>query len=122
MSRVRVLICDDEPSIRLLYRTAFEAGGSADVDEAADGDECLAQVAKHQYDVVILDLYMPGRDGLSALPEVRRQGPAAEVLVVSAHAGVEIFGQSRSLGADACYEKTSFLRRIPEVVSRHRAA
>jgi CheY-like chemotaxis protein len=119
---VRVLICDDEPAIRKIYRTAFEMGGADAVDEAGDGDECLDLVQTQPYDLVVLDLYMPRRDGLSALPAIKEACPSAEVLVVSAHAGVEIFGQSRSLGATACYEKLGFLQKIPDVISRFPAA
>lgn len=119
---MRVLICDDEPAIREIYRRAFEMGGASEVDEAGDGDECVDLVSAEPYDIVVLDLYMPRRDGLSALPAIRAACPDADVLVVSAHAGVEIFGQSRSLGATACYEKLGFLQKIPEVMSRFTAA
>jgi DNA-binding response OmpR family regulator len=117
---MRVLICDDEPSIRQLYRYAFEHEG-ADVDEAGDGNECIAVADVAQPDLIVLDLYMPVRDGLSALPELRHKSPGSRVLVVSAHAGVEIFGRSRALGATACYEKLGFLRKIPEIVARYAA-
>ena len=69
-------------------------------------------------DVIVLDLFMPERDGLSALPELRRSCPGAPVLMVSAHAGVEVFERARSLGATACFEKGGFLRRIPQLVAR----
>jgi DNA-binding NarL/FixJ family response regulator len=62
---------------------------------------------------------MPQRDGLSALPELRACCPDAHVLIVSAHAGVEVFRRGRALGATACFEKLGFLRRIPEVLARY---
>jgi len=115
---VRVLICDDEPSIRELYRFAFEQAG-AQVGEAADGDECITAARADYPDVIVLDLFMPRRDGLAALPELRRACPGAPVLMVSAHAGVEVFSRARALGATACFEKGSFLHRIPELVARY---
>lgn len=114
---MRVLICDDEPSIRELYRFAFEQAG-AEVGEAADGNECIDTARRDRPDVIVLDLFMPNRDGLSALPDLRRQCPGAPVLIVSAHAGVEVFGRARALGATACFEKIGFLRRIPQLVDR----
>jgi CheY-like chemotaxis protein len=121
---VRVLICDDEEDIRVLYRQAFESSGLLDmeVSEAADGNECIAAAVLHDPDLVILDLFMPGRDGLSALPELRRCCPRARVLIVSAHAAVEVFERGRSLGATACFDKLGFLERIPLVIERYGTA
>src|SRR3954451_19428161 len=114
---MRVLICDDEADIRLLFRTAFEREG-AEVDEAADGDECLQQADAHPPDVVILDLMMPKRDGLSPLPLLHRQHPESAIVVVTAHAALDAFEASRSRGAVACFDKLGFLPRVPWVVAR----
>jgi len=118
---VRVLICDDEPDVRLLYRMAFEDLG-AEVSEAIDGDDCIEQMVVICPDLVILDLYMPNRDGLSALPELKRCCPGARVVVVSAHAAQDAFARSRARGATACFEKLSFMARIPRLVERYGAA
>ncbi|HEX4820603.1 MAG TPA: response regulator [Acidimicrobiales bacterium] len=114
---MRVLICDDEPDIRLLFRTAFEREG-ATVDEAGDGDECIAVAEANPPDVIILDLMMPKRDGLSTLPVLRRRCPQSAVVVVTAHAAIDAFEVSRSRGAAACFDKLGFLPRVPWVVSR----
>lgn len=118
---VRVLICDDEPDIRLLYRVAFEEFG-AEVTEAVDGDDCIELMTATCPDLVILDLYMPNRDGLSVLPEIKQHCPEARVLVVSAHAAEEAFARSRARGATACFEKLSFVPRIPRLVERYGGA
>ena len=118
---MRVLICDDEPDIRLLFRTAFEREGAI-VDEAADGDECLEVAITNPPDVVILDLMMPKRDGLSTLPALRRRCPNSAVVVVTAHAAIEAFEASRARGATACFDKLGFLPRVPWVVSKFTAA
>src|SRR6476469_9463261 len=118
---MRVLICDDEPDIRLLFRTAFEREGAV-VFEASDGDECLAVAGAHCPDVVNLDLMMPKRDGLSTLPALRRQCPDSAVVVVTAHAAIDAFEVSRARGASACVDKLGFLPRVPWVVSRFAVA
>ena len=118
---VRVLICDDEDNIRLLFRMEFEERG-AEVSEAVDGDDCIRQAEAHCPDVIVLDLFMPNRDGLSALPELKRQCPDARVLVVSAHPAETTFNRSRARGATACFEKTGFAARIPHVVERYGGA
>lgn len=118
---MRVLICDDESDVRLLYRMAFEDLG-AEVSEAVDGDDCVDQMFTICPDLVVLDLYMPKRDGLSVLPELKRRCPGARIVVVSAHAAQETFARSRARGATACFEKVSFITRIPRLVERYGAA
>ena len=112
------LICDDDPRLRLLYRQEFEWAG-VDVVEAADGDQCIEVALRERPELIVLDLAMPKRGGLSALPELRRCFPCVPVLVVTAHAAVEVLSRSRELGATACFSKPGFLARIPEVVERY---
>ena len=114
---VPTLICDDDPRLRMLYRQEFEWAG-VEVVEAADGDQCIEVAVREQPELIVLDLAMPKRGGLSALPELRRRCPETPVLVVTAHAAVEVLARSRELGATACYSKPGFLARIPEVVER----
>jgi CheY-like chemotaxis protein len=118
---VPTLICDDDPRLRLLYRQEFEWAG-VDVVEAADGDQCIEVALREHPDLIVLDLAMPKRGGLSALPELRRCCPDTPVLVVTAHAAVEVLSRSRELGATACFSKPGFLARIPEVVERYALA
>lgn len=118
---MRVLICDDESSIRLLFRMEFEERG-VDVSEAVDGDDAIAQAGEHCPDLIVLDLFMPNRDGLSALPELKRVCPGARVLVVTAYAAAETFTRSRARGATACFDKVDFPARIPRLVERYGGA
>ena len=118
---MRVLICDDEPHIRLLYRSEFELAG-AEVVVAGDGDECIQVAEREHPDVIILDLRMPNRDGLSALPELREHQPEAHVLVVSANYLPEQFKQCIDLGAEECIDKLEFLMRIPDLIAHYDGA
>lgn len=105
---MRVLLCDDDPRLRLLYRKEFEWAG-AEVREAGNGDECIQLALRWAPDIVVLDLNMPKRGGLSMLPELRRGLPDVPVLVVTAHAAPEIFSRSLELGATECFAKPGFL-------------
>lgn len=116
-----MLICDDEADIRFLFRMAFEERG-VEVAEAVDGDDCIAQVSEFCPDLIVLDLFMPNRDGLSALPELKRRCPSTRVLVVTAYAAAESFNRSRARGATACFDKLDFQSRIPRLVERYGAA
>lgn len=118
MGRVRVLVCDDEPDIRLLFRVAFEAAG-AEVTEAVDGLDCLDSLEGTVPDLLVLDLYMPRCDGFAALQRIHASWPDLPVVVVSAHASVEILSTGRQLGASACFPKPTFVSRIPALVERY---
>lgn len=114
---MHVLICDDEPDVRMLFRHEFEELGAV-VSEVGNGEEAVAAVRQNAPDLVILDLYMPGRDGLSVLPELRAVLPGIPIFVVSAHAAVEVFTESRNRGATACFDKLGFHGRIPQLMAR----
>ncbi len=116
VSAVRVLICDDERDIRLLYRSAFELYG-ADVTVAHDGADCVRVAEESMPDMVILDLMMPGRDGFSTMVEFHDRWPETPVYVVTAYASPENFTRSRALGAQECFDKLDFLGRIPDLVA-----
>src|SRR5512146_965000 len=66
----RVLVVDDEPHIRAVLRGYLEADGFA-VSEAADGEEAVRQVRQDAPDLVLLDVMLPGIDGIEALRQVR---------------------------------------------------
>ena len=117
-SPVAVLICDDEPAIRLLYRTAFEEAG-AEVIEAEDGEQCVELAARERPELVVLDLYMPRRGGISALDELRTRCSDVPVVVVSARAVVDTLRTTQRLGAVQCFAKSAFQARIPEVLRRY---
>lgn len=117
VGRVHVLVCDDEPDIRLLFRVALEAAG-AEVTEAIDGVDCVESVEARRPDLLVLDLYMPRRDGFAALELIHGAWPDLPVVVVSAHASVEILRTGRQLGAVACFPKPTFVSRIPSLVER----
>ena len=80
MSRIRVLIVDDQPLARAGFRSVLEATGQIDVvGEAATGGEALTQARQHNPDVVLMDVRMPGMDGI----EATRQMPRQKVLILT---------------------------------------
>jgi DNA-binding NarL/FixJ family response regulator len=81
---LRLLIVDDHPLTRdalasLLAQHGFDVAG-----QASDGTEAIALAAELEPDVILLDLSMPGLDGLDALPRLREAAPACEVVVLTA--------------------------------------
>ncbi|MEV4496734.1 response regulator transcription factor [Micromonospora arborensis] len=83
---VRLLIVDDHPVVRDGLRGMFTGDpGFEVVGEAADGSEALTLVATLQPDVVLMDLRMPGMDGVTAIGRLARSGSAARVLVLTTY-------------------------------------
>jgi DNA-binding response OmpR family regulator len=94
-----VLLIEDEHGIRTLLRTVLEEAGYG-VQEAADGAEGLRLYEKAPVDLVITDIYMPGRDGLEVLQTLRRLHPGIKVLVITGESDmVDYLEVARYLGA-----------------------
>ena len=80
----RVLIADDAAFMREMLRDILTDGGYEIVGEAADGNEAVSAFAKHQPDLVTLDIVMPRKSGLEALREIVAAHPSACVVMCSA--------------------------------------
>ncbi|HEY3610815.1 MAG TPA: response regulator transcription factor [Pseudonocardiaceae bacterium] len=81
---IRVLVVDDHPVVRQGIRTFLDLQDDLTVvGEAADGASCVVAAQEYRPDVILLDLRMPGTDGVAALRELRRTGNPARVLVIT---------------------------------------
>lgn len=80
----RILIADDHPLTRGALAALLTQNGFTVVGEAGDGAEAIERARELQPDLVLLDLSMPGIDGLQALPRLREAAPACEVVVLTA--------------------------------------
>jgi DNA-binding NarL/FixJ family response regulator len=80
----RILLVDDHPLTRSALAALLQQNGFEVVAEAADGEEAIEAAGELHPDVVLLDLSMPGLDGLSALPRLREAAPGCEVVVLTA--------------------------------------
>ena len=80
----RILIADDEPNLRLLYQSELESDGY-EVVTAQDGKEAVAKVEAEEFDLVVLDIRMPGLDGVEALGRILDQRRTMPVILNSAY-------------------------------------
>jgi len=98
--RIRVLIADDHEVVRRGLRTFLEVQDDiVIVGEAADGDAAVEQAGTLEPDVILLDLKMPGVDGVEALRMLRSRGSAAKVLVVTSYADLSAVVPAVQAGA-----------------------
>lgn len=95
---MRILIVEDEARIRAFLARGFEAEGFG-VDVVGDGEQGVALALSGNYDLVILDLMLPGRSGLDALREFHRERSDLPVLILSARSDLPIKLRSFELGA-----------------------
>lgn len=96
---MRILLVEDSARLQRSVGTALRKTGYA-VDLAGDGEEGLWLAGSHDYDVIILDIMLPKRDGLSMLAELRRRGQAVHVLLLTARDTVLDRVQGLQAGAD----------------------
>ena len=101
-----VLICDDVESVRaLLAMIVRRRPGMCVVGEAEDGEHAIAEAQRLQPEVILLDLSMPRKTGLEALPEIRRVAPNAKVVVLSGFAESMLASDVLAQGAHRYLEK-----------------
>ena len=114
---MRVLVVEDEKKTASFIRKALQAEGFA-VDVCSNGDDTLAAVAATDFDSLVLDIMLPGRDGLSVLRQLREHGNKTPVLLLSARGEVNERVEGLNAGADD-YLPKPFI--IAELVARVRA-
>ena len=98
MSARRILIVDDELSVRSSLEEWFKEDGFQ-VHTAEDGQAALRAMDKGPFDIVLLDLKMPGMDGIAVQKRVREIDPAATIIILTAYASVETAVEALKLGA-----------------------
>ena len=112
----RILIVDDDENISMMLRESLEKEGFA-CGQAFSGSECLLRLSLEKYDLVLLDLMLPGIDGEQVLQEIRQKGSGVPVIVVSAKDDLDSKVDVLSIGADDYVTKPF---EIKEVVARMR--
>ena len=110
--RIRILVADDHPVVREgLKQIISKARDMVVAGEASHGQEVLDKVAAHDWDVVVLDVNMPGKDGFEVLRQLSRQKPKLPVLILSIHPenqlGIRVFkeGAAGFLNKDSAPQK-----------------
>jgi two-component system, OmpR family, response regulator len=114
---MRILVVEDEKKIATFVQRGLKECGFV-VDVVCNGDEALEVILAHYFDAVVLDVMLPGRDGLSILRVLRERGNSVPVLVLTARGGIAEKAEGFNLGADDYLAKPF---SIDELVARVRA-
>ncbi len=94
----KLLLVDDE-EIMLKYLSRFLIKKGFDISRAMNGNEALEKIKKQDFIVVLLDVLMPGMDGIETLKEIKKNKPMTEVIMLTGHASVQVAMQGMKLGA-----------------------
>ena len=114
---IRVLVADDHGLMREAIRLALEPECDIEVvGEAERGDEVLPRIREARPDVLLLDIRMPGMDGLEVLARVRTLDPEVPVVVISGHGSIETAVKAVRMGAQDFVEKPLALEKTLLVV------
>ena len=100
----RILIVDDEPGIRQSLKGIFSDEGFT-TDAVASGEDCLKKIDESSYDLIFLDIWLPGIDGLETLRRLREKSPHTRVIMISGHATIATAVSATKLGAYDFIEK-----------------
>lgn len=120
----RILVVDDEPDIRALLETALRIAGH-DVVLAIDGNDALARQALTPSDLAIVDIFMPDKEGLETIMELRQQFPRLPIVAMSGGGrsrNQDFLAQAVQLGATRAiakpFDHQSILTLVDEVLAR----
>jgi two-component system, OmpR family, response regulator len=118
---MRLLVVEDDPKIAAFVTKGLKEAGYA-VDHCADGDDALALASNTAYDAAVVDLMLPGLDGLSLIQKLRARGNRTPVLILSAKAGVDDRVRGLEAGGDDYLTKpfafTELLARVQALIRR----
>ena len=114
---LKVLIADDHPLIRKGLGQILSGSVYVDiVDEANDGFAALDLARSRRYDVIILDISLPGKDGMEVLPELKEIAPETPVLMLSIQPEEQYAVRAFRLGASGCLNKSSAPEELVEAI------
>jgi two-component system, NtrC family, nitrogen regulation response regulator NtrX len=110
-----ILIVDDEPGVRTALSGVLRDEGYS-VEAVSSGEECLERVTRSAFDLIVLDVWLPGMDGLATLGRLRERQVDAQVVLISGHGNIESAVRAIKMGAFDFVEKPLSLEKTVLVV------
>jgi DNA-binding NarL/FixJ family response regulator len=115
---MKILIADDHEVVREgLKQIVKKQNPSTEIEEAATGDETLAKIESNHYDLVIMDISMPGKTGLDILQILKDRNVTIPVLVLSIHAEEQYAVRVLKLGASGYLSKSSLYKELAGAIN-----
>src|SRR5438477_11537720 len=111
-----ILVVDDEPGVRSSLSGVLSDEGYT-VDAVSTGEECLERLTRASVDLIILDVWLPGMDGLATLARLRERQVDAQVVLISGHGNIESAVRAIKMGAFDFVEKPLSLEKTVLVIA-----
>jgi two-component system, NarL family, invasion response regulator UvrY len=118
---IKVLIIDDHPIVRKGLRQLLEDDGNdrfGMIEEAGNGKEMFEKLVSENYDIILLDISLPGRNGLELLEEIKRTNPKIAVLILSIYSEEQYAVRAIKLGASGYLNKASAPDELIKAISK----
>lgn len=116
MSKTKVLVVDDVPKIGRMFKTALEEEG-IDVDMATDGETAIQKVKENQYDVVFMDIIMPGLNGVQTLEKIREFNRDVKVVMITGYSLPEMIEKAKEYGMYVSLSKPVSIDAMMKVIN-----
>ena len=115
MANDRILLVDDEESFIEALQKRLTARGFS-VDASGSGEDAISKAERHTFDVVILDLAMPGMDGVETLKRLRKNDPDLQIILLTGHGSIEKAVEATKCGAMDFLQKPAKLPDLLELI------
>src|SRR5262249_22537134 len=116
-SLIRILTVDDHPLLRKGIAALVNAENDMKlVAEASSGEEAIAQFRAHQPDVTLMDIQLPGLNGIETISEIRKEFPSARIIVLTTYSGDAQVVRAIKAGARGYLLKRQVHRELPETI------
>jgi two-component system response regulator DesR len=110
---MRILIADDSALVRRGVKVLLSSEKDFEIcGEVENGSDCVQRARELRPDVILLDISMPGLNGLQAAALLRREIPAIKIVILSQHEPAVLEASARAAGADACVDKSHLAAQL----------
>ncbi|MDL2286566.1 response regulator, partial [Desulfococcaceae bacterium OttesenSCG-928-F15] len=116
MKKIKLLIVDDEPALRKTLSDRLTVLYGVTPDSCSNGADAVAKVRENDYDVVVLDIEMPGMDGMEVLKQIREIKPKTQVIMFTGHGSEDRRILSETLGAFNYVDKIDGLAKLAPMI------